>query len=149
MNCTIHNTNKGFPKKTDVEDMIFLKDVDNIPQDIINYMSISPDFTRSSGAWHWCAPNEICRHKTEPGFTFASQYLGMGHLNMLVWIPKTGHWDVVHMGGANGWEREATHTEWLSHNGLSKHGVRTVQHWMDDFTEQGGFNRFSDLEAGN
>ena len=34
MNCTIHNTNKGFPKKTDVEDMIFLKDVDNIPQDI-------------------------------------------------------------------------------------------------------------------
>ena len=79
LNCTIHNTNKGFPQEKDVEGMIFLKDVDNIPQDIINYMSTSPNYTRSSGAWHWSAPNEICRHETEPGFPFASQYLGMGH----------------------------------------------------------------------
>ena len=139
----MHDSNKGFPKKNDGTGMIFLKDVDNIPQDIINYMSISPDNTRSSGAWHWCAPNEICRHETEPGFTFASQYLGMGHLNMLVWMPTTGHWDVVGMGGANGWEQEDSHNSWLSHNGSSEHGVRTVQHWMNDFTKQGGVNAWA------
>ena len=135
MNCTIHETNKGFPKRTDVEDMIFLKDVDNKPQDIINYMNISPDCTRSTNQWQWCAPNEISRHKTEPGFTFASQYLGMGHQNMLVWLYKTGHWDVVHMGGANGWEQEDSHKMWLSHDGISEHKMKTINGWMTEFLE--------------
>ena len=135
MNCTIHDTNKGFPKNTDVKDMIFLKDVDNIPQDIINYMGISPNCTRETGHWNWCAPNEISRHKTEPGFTFAYQYLGMGHQEMLVWFPNTGHWDIVHMGGANGWEQEETHKEWLSHKGISEHHIKTVGGWMDEFSK--------------
>jgi len=135
MNCTIHDTNKGFPKRTDIEDIIFLKDVNNIPQDIINYMNISPNCTRETGSWRWCAPNEICRHQLEPGFTFACQYLGLGHQNMLVWLHKTGHWDVVHMGGSNGWDQEDSHAAWLSHSGISEHKIKTINDWMKEFLE--------------
>ena len=135
MNCIIHDSNKGFPKNTEMADMIFLKDIDSVPQDIINYMNISPDCTRETGVWRWCAPNEICRHKTEPGFMFASKYLGMGHQEMLAWFPKTGHWDIVHIGGANGWEQEDSHNIWLQHNSISEHKLKTISAWMNEFSK--------------
>jgi hypothetical protein len=131
MNCKTHDINLGF-SKTDATEVIYLKDVQERPQDIVNYMANSPNCTRETGDWRWCAPNEICRQLGEPGFAFASLNMGMGHVHMLMWLHKTGHWDVVHLGGANDYERQDIHNAWLKHDGLGV--IKTVQTWMKELS---------------
>jgi hypothetical protein len=124
--CTIHEENKGFPKSHNAG--TYLKDCEDLPQDIVNYLSVAPKCTRRTGAWRWCAPNEICRHESEPGFRFAVRDLGMGYAECLVWLHMTGHWDKVTLGGSCAQIAERTHEKWLAHQGVGD--VKNIQSLM-------------------
>lgn len=127
-NCTIHEGNEGFPKghKADT----YLKDCEDLPQDIVNYLSVAPERTRQTGAWRWCAPNEICRHESEPGFRFAVRDMGMGYAECLVWLHETGRWDKVTLGGSCAQIAESMHAKWLAHEGVGE--VRNIQSLMKE-----------------
>ena len=124
--CTIHEENEGFPKSHTAD--LYLKDCANLPQDIVDYLSVAPERTRQTGAWRWCAPNEICRHESEPGFRVAVRDMGMGYVECLVWLHETGRWDKVTLGGSCGQIAENMHAKWISHPGVGD--VKSVQSLM-------------------